>query len=556
MAIGEGVAEVPDSEEEPLTSSPDMFPDSTVKDPITTSTEEPLQKASPEANWPRQGSENTDSNGFAKHYEKSRGNEQHILLRHVASPEIISQTNAQLEPLPQTTDELETTHEHASDLGNMGDSFNQQSSLLTKHSSVQHSDNEQKLQAYSITGHDENSLVTPIVYSVSSTLHNENNPDGRTASATACNSPTIESESEFTGGTQAKLSFVEVATRLQQGNDLPTANVVEAGELHETDAHVLNAQEDTRACSRSISECPQPHEDASGSEASRDPPPDMPISFPSMISPETNVPHGIVDLSGASKQHPPGDPRVSLVDHCGPRGNNFATKDIGSATCSILHDHSPTLVVEGMELSLPILTSDAQLTMSEKFAPCREIQSQDTAKVPSRDQGEEESMEVEGQAQPPTATLTKMDVSSKFQYDVGATPETAAYQPLADAPSSASPPTKEKPPTLAKRAQEVTLSELKAQRAALIASLAILPGIQELIAGAESLDSASHTCDTEPTEIEIINAAQQLNKRHIKLLHEYNEIKDVGQGLMGLIADQRGIRIVEVQEEFGIESRD
>lgn len=45
-------------------------------------------------------------------------------------------------------------------------------------------------------------------------------------------------------------------------------------------------------------------------------------------------------------------------------------------------------------------------------------------------------------------------------------------------------------------------------------------------------------------------------QRHIRLLHEYNEIKDVGQGLMGLIADARGVRQVEVQREFGVGDRD
>ncbi|KAL2825584.1 hypothetical protein BDW59DRAFT_70915 [Aspergillus cavernicola] len=45
-------------------------------------------------------------------------------------------------------------------------------------------------------------------------------------------------------------------------------------------------------------------------------------------------------------------------------------------------------------------------------------------------------------------------------------------------------------------------------------------------------------------------------KRHIRLLHEYNEIKDVGQGLMGLIADARGVRQVDVQKEFGVGVRD
>ncbi|EAW24130.1 SWI5/SAE3 family protein [Aspergillus fischeri NRRL 181] len=45
-------------------------------------------------------------------------------------------------------------------------------------------------------------------------------------------------------------------------------------------------------------------------------------------------------------------------------------------------------------------------------------------------------------------------------------------------------------------------------------------------------------------------------KRHIRLLHEYNEIKDIGQGLMGLIADARGMRQVDVQREFGVGDRD
>ncbi|KAL2002601.1 hypothetical protein VTN02DRAFT_6411 [Thermoascus thermophilus] len=45
-------------------------------------------------------------------------------------------------------------------------------------------------------------------------------------------------------------------------------------------------------------------------------------------------------------------------------------------------------------------------------------------------------------------------------------------------------------------------------------------------------------------------------QRHIRLLHAYNEIKDVGQGLMGLIADARGVRQVDVQSEFGVGTND
>jgi DNA repair protein Swi5/Sae3 len=45
-------------------------------------------------------------------------------------------------------------------------------------------------------------------------------------------------------------------------------------------------------------------------------------------------------------------------------------------------------------------------------------------------------------------------------------------------------------------------------------------------------------------------------KRHIGLLHAYNDIKDVGQGLIGLIADARGVRVREVMEEMGVGEED
>jgi hypothetical protein len=50
--------------------------------------------------------------------------------------------------------------------------------------------------------------------------------------------------------------------------------------------------------------------------------------------------------------------------------------------------------------------------------------------------------------------------------------------------------------------------------------------------------------------------AEAIVKRHIGLLHAYNEIKDVGQGLMGLIADSRGVRVREVMEEMGVGEKD
>lgn len=59
------------------------------------------------------------------------------------------------------------------------------------------------------------------------------------------------------------------------------------------------------------------------------------------------------------------------------------------------------------------------------------------------------------------------------------------------------------------------------------------------------------TFDTE-TQIAILKEAQTIIKKHIKQLHEYNEIKDVAQGLIGLIAEQRGVRVVECEGDFGV----
>ncbi|KAJ5661557.1 uncharacterized protein N7477_009173 [Penicillium maclennaniae] len=62
-------------------------------------------------------------------------------------------------------------------------------------------------------------------------------------------------------------------------------------------------------------------------------------------------------------------------------------------------------------------------------------------------------------------------------------------------------------------------------------------------------------------EVEEIRSKLQLDpaiivKRHIRLLHEYNEIKDTAQGLLGLIADARGVRQIEVEREFGVKEGD
>ncbi|KAJ5363319.1 hypothetical protein N7541_004163 [Penicillium brevicompactum] len=58
------------------------------------------------------------------------------------------------------------------------------------------------------------------------------------------------------------------------------------------------------------------------------------------------------------------------------------------------------------------------------------------------------------------------------------------------------------------------------------------------------------------TKSQLKNDPATTVQRHIRLLHEYNEIKDVGQGLMGIIADARGLRQVDVEKEFGASEKD
>ncbi|KAI5854656.1 DUF1337 domain protein [Tricharina praecox] len=41
-------------------------------------------------------------------------------------------------------------------------------------------------------------------------------------------------------------------------------------------------------------------------------------------------------------------------------------------------------------------------------------------------------------------------------------------------------------------------------------------------------------------------------KRHIHLLHEYNEVKDVAMGLLSLVAEARGVAVGVVKKELGV----
>lgn len=40
---------------------------------------------------------------------------------------------------------------------------------------------------------------------------------------------------------------------------------------------------------------------------------------------------------------------------------------------------------------------------------------------------------------------------------------------------------------------------------------------------------------------------------HIQLLHAYNETRDLATGLMGILAENRGVRACDVHAEFGVQ---
>lgn len=99
---------------------------------------------------------------------------------------------------------------------------------------------------------------------------------------------------------------------------------------------------------------------------------------------------------------------------------------------------------------------------------------------------------------------------------------------------------------LAKRTNlEATLADLQAQRATLIASAKLPSG----------LDMPADWSEEQKAK-QALATANDVIKQHITLLHQYNEIKDIGLGLMGLIADKRGVRLASVMEEFDVGGKD
>lgn len=68
-------------------------------------------------------------------------------------------------------------------------------------------------------------------------------------------------------------------------------------------------------------------------------------------------------------------------------------------------------------------------------------------------------------------------------------------------------------------------------------------------------DVAVDQYNEDQTDALMTEARAQITQ-HINLLTRYNEVRDIGLGLMGMLAEERGVRLQEVQEEFGMTSKD
>jgi hypothetical protein len=67
---------------------------------------------------------------------------------------------------------------------------------------------------------------------------------------------------------------------------------------------------------------------------------------------------------------------------------------------------------------------------------------------------------------------------------------------------------------------------------------------------------AAHTVRNPPLSKDQSDAAMEFAREvinhHIRLLQQYNQIRDVGQGLIGMVAERRRVRVRDCQEEFGV----
>lgn len=575
MAIEKRINEVPDSEEEPLSSSPEAPPDDACVQLDGAADEQPRKTSPPGAGGSLVKSEEDDDEDKVTKSPQALRDDNHQAMPSDTGPlETIKQANAQSNAFQQHVHGLKSSSDYAcvfvTDTCNSSD---QQSSVPpTEPASLQTVYNEQ--------GH------TPGL--IPNTL-------GNTSDAVNDESASIWTED------QLKALHVEKGPDPQQEETLPLHQTCEAGNLQCFEDAKENAHEDdnhSRVEMGRGASCPPESNPQNGSY------PKSGHALKRFITTDGTYRDGqtkqhtnsedlesLIQLSPVKKtfvqpDRPPKideEPEVPCNEDSGKAMSDVAIvkpidPEIPNATVIRKTDSDQQTIGDRKEdiADHHRTKADAPPTPNSHCATevpiVREATNGDnTVNIPAVSLGTDDqspqntdptigdNIPTSGSSVAPPKTLCgEPSVRVEERFDTpkgheGTESETSKEPQVA---SSATIATAEVLPTPAKSAQEVLLAELTAQRAALIASLGVLPSIQKLVAEAETSGSALQATGREPTENEVMAAAHRINKKHIKLLHEYNELKDIGQGMMGLIADQRGVRIVEVQDEFGIDSQD
>ncbi|GAA6232046.1 DNA repair protein SWI5 homolog [Lates japonicus] len=70
------------------------------------------------------------------------------------------------------------------------------------------------------------------------------------------------------------------------------------------------------------------------------------------------------------------------------------------------------------------------------------------------------------------------------------------------------------------------------------------------------LERRREQLDTEIAQLEAEGYREEELEHHIDMLHEYNDIKDIGQSLLGRIAALRGTTTRDLYSHFGLELDD
>ena len=155
----------------------------------------------------------------------------------------------------------------------------------------------------------------------------------------------------------------------------------------------------------------------------------------------------------------------------------------------------------------------------------------------------------------PTSAKTEGEQTIGTPLTDGSLPQATTYQPNTAAKGTEPNSEQPSPPTAQIAQSNPRLLALQTKKANLEATLATLQTQKAALVASSTLPSGLSMPDSwteeEKTKSALSTANAVINE-HITLLHKYNEIKDIAQGLMGLIAESRGVRVKVVMEEFGM----